>query len=158
MKPTSLAQCQARCTICRKVYKYNLNSKGNLLKHLQNVHKKYLDKHKEDRAKHMSENEVPANQCTLDKEGRVKVTHKPKEPFKNQDQILKSIVKNVSDKGCLPLCIVEQDWFLDFMKLVKSRFQNMSRVSVSSRLEEIYQEERRNILDEISKSVVCKPM
>ena len=25
-KPTSLAQCRATCTICRKVYKYNLNS------------------------------------------------------------------------------------------------------------------------------------
>ena len=106
MKPASLAQCQARCTICRKVYKYNLNSKGSLLKHFQIVHKKYLDIHKEDQAKHMSENEVPTNQCALDKEGRVKVTHKPKEPFKNQHQILNSIVKNVCDKGGLPLCIV----------------------------------------------------
>ena len=67
----------------------------------------------------MSENEVAANQCTLDKEGRVKITHKPKELFKNRDQILNSIVKNFCGKCGLPLCIVEDDWFCDFMKLVE---------------------------------------
>ena len=69
----------------------------------------------------MSENEIPANQCTLDKEGRVKVTHKPKEPFKNEDQILNNIIKNFCGKGGLPLRIVKQDWFRDFMKLVEPR-------------------------------------
>ena len=134
-----------------------MNSKGNLLKHLQNVHMKYLDEHKKERVQHTSENEVPPHQCILDKEGRVKVTHKPKEPFKNQDEIVNSIIKNFCSKDGLPLYTVEQDWFRDFIKLLEPRFQNVSRVSVCSRLEEIYQEERRIILDEISRSVVRKP-
>lgn len=157
VKPTSQSKCLARCRICRKVYKYTLDSKGNLLKHLRNVHPKQLDKHKDEHAKQLSENcdkAVPSGQCTFSKDGRIKVS---REPFKNQDKIVTSIVKNFCGKGGLPLSIVEQDWFRNFMHLVEPKFQNVSRVSVSSRLEEIYKEEKRNMLDEISTSFVHKP-
>ena len=47
-------------------------------------------------------------------------------------------MKNFCGKGGLPLYIVEQDWFQNFMHLVEPKFPNVSQVSVSSRLEEIY--------------------
>ena len=102
VKPTSQSKCLARCRICRKVYKYTLDSKGNLLKHLRNVHPKQLDKHKDECAKQLSENcdkAVPSGQCTFSKDGRIKVS---REPFKNQDKIVTSIVKNFCGIGaCL---------------------------------------------------------
>ena len=77
---------------------------------------------------------------------------RPKEPFQNQDKILTSIVKNICGRGGLPISIVEQDWFRNFMKLVEPKFQNVSRVAVSSRLDELYVEERRKLLAEIGTS------
>ena len=82
-----LNQCLARCRICRKVYKYTLDSKGKLLKHLRNVHPKQLDKHKDERAKQLSENcdkAVPSVQCTFSKDGRIKVSREGRSRIKTK--------------------------------------------------------------------------
>ena len=75
-----------------------------------------------------------------------------KEPFRNQDKIVTSIVKNLCGTGGLPIWTVEQEWFRDFMKLVEPRFESVSRVGVNSKLEEIYARERSKLLAEIKAS------
>ena len=45
-RPQSNSKCRARCKLCRKVYKYNLTTKGNLLKHLQTAHRCYSESEK----------------------------------------------------------------------------------------------------------------
>ena len=77
---------------------------------------------------------LPSDQCMLNKDGTMTATTRtrPKEPFQNQDKILTSIVKNACGRGGLPISIVEQDWFRNFMKLVEPKLQSVSRVAVSS--------------------------
>ena len=45
-RPTTHFKCLARCRLCRKVYKFTLTTKGNLLKHLQTAHTRNLCDHK----------------------------------------------------------------------------------------------------------------
>ena len=65
-----------------------MNSKGNLLKHLQNLHGKLLREHKEERCKNQKKQQTLEKDCTLAKQSN-------KESFKNQDKIVTSIVKNL---------------------------------------------------------------
>ena len=98
---------------------------------------------------------MPSDQHVLNTDGSVKKI--AKEPFRDQDKILTSIVKNLCGKGGLPISLVEQEWFREFMKLVEPRFESVSRVAVSSKLEEIYLREMRKLLAEIKASPVDKP-
>ena len=132
-RPQSKSKCKARCKLCREVYKYNLTTKGNLLK--QN-----LKAHKQKRAEELAKPGLPSNQRVLNKDGSVKKV--VKEPFRNQDKIVTSIVKNLCGKGGLPIWTVEQEWFRE----------SVSRVGVNSKLEEIYARERRKLLAEIKAS------
>ena len=100
---------------------------------------------------------MPPDQCTLDKNGSMVAVVKSKEPFRNQDRILFSIVKNLCGRGGLPICTVVQHWFWDFMGLVKPKFANVSRVAVCSKVDELYKQEKRNLLAEIENSDVDKP-
>ena len=149
-KPTTQAQCLARCKLCRRPYKFTLTTKGNLLKHLQNAHPKHLHDHKEERAKQLCKPKVPKDQCTFNLDGTMTVAIKPKEPFKNQDKVLTSIVKHICGRGGLPISTVEQDWFRSFIKVVEPRFENVSRVAVTSKLDELYEEEKQQLLAQIS--------
>ena len=79
-----------------------------------------------------------------------------KEVFKKQDDIVTSIVKNIRGKGGLLINTVEQDWFREFMRLMEPRFQQVSRVAISARLDILYEEEKRNLLSEIEASSVDK--
>ena len=63
-----------------------MNSKGNLLKHLQDLHGKLLREHKEERCKNQKKQQTLEKDCTLAKQSN-------KESFKNQDKIVTSIVK-----------------------------------------------------------------
>ncbi len=152
------SKCLARCRLCRKVYKFTLKTKGNLLKHLQTTHLKNLDDHRDERAKELT-TKLPLDQCTLSKNGSMRQTAvKPKrEAFRNRDKIISSIVKNLCGRGGMPICTVEQDWFRDFMRIVEPKFENVSRVAVSSRLDEIYEEQKRKLLAEIKHSDIDKP-
>ena len=53
----------AKCKLCHKSYKFTLNSKGNLLKHLQTSHPNNLDDHKNEQSK-----QLPASQQTLNRD------------------------------------------------------------------------------------------
>ena len=127
-----------------------------MLKHLQTAHPRNLRDHKEElRSKQQSK--LPPDQRTLDKNGSMVAVVESKEPFWNQDKILSSIVKNLCGRGGLPVCTVEQHWFRDFMGLVEPKFANVSRVAVCSKVDELYQQEKRNLLAEIETSDVDKP-
>ena len=78
------------------------------------------------------------------------LTKKPKLPFPNQGKIVTSIVKNLCGRGGLPLNIVEQDWFRDFMRDVEPKFERTSRVAVGTKLNFLYEEERRKLLSELA--------
>ena len=60
-RPRSKLKWIARCKLCRKPYKYNLTTKGNLLKHLQAAHKRNLEAHKQKRAKELAKPGVPSD-------------------------------------------------------------------------------------------------
>ena len=62
--PDVPSKCLAKCKLCHNPYKYTLNSKGNLLKHLQISHPKNLHDYKVERSK-----QVPSYQHTLNKDG-----------------------------------------------------------------------------------------
>ena len=94
-------------------------------------------------------------QCTLNSDGSVK--SRPKLPFKNQSKILTSVVKNMCGRGGLPLNVVEQDWFREFMRDVEPKFKHTSRVAVSTRLDALYEEEKRKLLVELDKLANVKP-
>ena len=153
--PQSKSKCIARCKLCHKVYKYNLTTKGNLLKYLKTAHKQNLQAHKRKQAKELGKPGLPSNQHVLNRDGSLEKI--VKEPFRNQDKILTSIVKNLCGKGGLPIATVEQEWFREFMKLVEPRFESVSRVAVNSKLEEIYAREMSKLLADIKASPVYKP-
>ena len=94
-------------------------------------------------------------QCTLNSDGSV--ISRPKLPFKNQRKTLTSIVKNLCGRGGLPLYVVEQDWFRDFMKDIEPKFEHTSRVAVSTRLDALYEQEKRELLVELDKLANVKP-
>lgn len=143
----------ARCKLCHKSYRFTMNSKGNLLKHLQTSHPKNLDDHKNEQSK-----QLPVSQQTLHRDGTlVKATRPKPESFKKQDKILTCIVKNVCGRGGLPISVVEQSWFRTFMEEVEPRFQPVSRRGVSSKLDKLYEEEKRNLMADSATSVVEKP-
>ena len=151
--PRSNEECSAKCRLCppgHKPYKYTLNSKGNLLKHLQTVHLQRLRDHKERRSKEATE--ASSSQRTLEKNGSLS-----RQSFKKQEIIATSIVRNLCGHGGLPLSTVEQQWFRTFMRDVEPRFQPVSRHSVSSKLDSLYEQEKSILLNEISSSVVGKP-
>ena len=54
----------AKCKLCHNPYRFTVNSKGNLLKHLQLKHPKNLDNHKNEQLK-----QLPASQQTLHRDG-----------------------------------------------------------------------------------------
>ena len=82
---------------------------------------------------------------------------RPKESFKNQEKILTSVVKDLRGRGGLPISVVEQEWFRLFMKQVEPRFQAVSRIAVSLKLDTLYEEEKRGLLSDIARSNVGKP-
>ena len=155
-RPIVSSKCLARCKLCQKTYKYTLTSKGNLLKHFETAHPKKLYDHKEEQRKRRTELPfLPGGQCTLNSDGSVK--SRPKLPFKNQSKILTSVVKNLCGRGGLPLNVVEQDWFREFMRDVEPKFDHTSRVAVSTRLDALYEEEKRKLLVELDKLANVKP-
>ena len=91
---------------------------------------------------------LPNGQCTLNNNGTV--MSRPKLPFKNQGKIVTEVVKNLCGRGRLPLNIVEQDWFRDFMKDVEPKFECASRVAVNAKLNALYEEEKRKLLLELA--------
>ena len=154
-RPSASSKCLARCKLCQKQYKYTLTSKGNLLKHLEATHLKQLNNHREQQRKKNLENARSSDdgqQCTLSSTGSV-VT-RPRVPFKNQSKVLTSIVKNLCGRGGLPLNIVEQPWFRNFMKDVEPKFEHTSRMAVSSRLDELYKQEKKRLINELKESGV----
>ena len=124
-----------------------------MLKHLQLSYKRNLDTQKQKQAV-AKPSGMPSNQRMLNRDGSEKIV---KEPFRNQDKVLGSILKNLCGKGGLPLYIVEREWFSEFMKLVEPRFENVSRVAVHSKLKEIYDKEMKDLLGKIKASPVQKP-
>ena len=84
-KPTSNVKCVAKCKICLNSYKYALNSKGNLLKHLQ--------------TQEWLKQSIPSNQYTFKLNKDASFTVKPKAPFKNQDKIMSFIVNDLCGQG-----------------------------------------------------------
>uniref|UniRef100_A0A1X7VFF3 BED-type domain-containing protein n=1 Tax=Amphimedon queenslandica TaxID=400682 RepID=A0A1X7VFF3_AMPQE len=140
----------AKCKLCHHTYKFTLTSKGNLLKHLQTTHPDKLRDHKEEQAKLISVTEQKFN-----KDGTF--IPRTKEPFRNQDKILTSIVRNLCGKGGLAISVVEQSWFCSFMQEVEPKFQPVSRVALNSKLDRIFEEEKKGLLADIAKSVVDKP-
>lgn len=140
----------AKCKLCQKIYKFTKNSKGNLLKHLQTCHPINLRNHKEEQAK-----AILLSQQTFSNNGRF--VARPKEPFKNQDKIVTSIVRNLCGRGGLAISTVEKEWFRTFMNDVEPKFQPISRVAVSSMLDKQYEEEKQILLADIAKSKVDKP-
>ena len=160
LPPKGSKKFLAKCRLCHhgKPYKYTASSKGNLLKHLRGSHSKKLDDHKKELLKQLSD----TNQHTLHKDGtlvRCAATRsKPSEAFKKQDMmILTCIVKNVCGRGGLPISVVEQSWFRAFMEEIEPRFQPVSRISVSTKLTKLYEEEKSRLLADIATSVVKKP-
>jgi hypothetical protein len=75
--------------------------------------------------------------------------------FKNQEIIVTSIVRNLCGAGGLPIGIVERQWFRQFMKDTEPKFHSVSRVTVKRKLNELYQQERSSLLQEVH--VLCKP-
>lgn len=73
------------------------------------------------------------------------LTITPKLPIGNQDKILTSIVKNLCGRGGLPLNVVKQDWFRDFMIDVEPKFQPTSRVAVSTKMDALYEREQKQV-------------
>ena len=129
---------------------YTLTTMGNLLKHLEMAHNKKLLDHREEQRKNKTEllSSLPRGQCTLSNDGLL--TKKPKLPFPHQGKIVTSIVKNLCGRWGLPLNIVEQDWFRDFMRDVEPKFERTSRVAVGTELNFLYKEERRKLLSELA--------
>ena len=140
----------AKCKLCHRTYKFTLTSKGNLLKHLQTTHPNKLREHKEEQAKLTS-----ANQQKFNKDGTF--IPRTKEPFRNQDKILTSIVRNLCGKGGLAISVVEQSWFRTFTQEVEPKFQLVSRVAVNLKLDKLFEEEKKSLLTDIAKSVIDKP-
>ena len=139
----------AKCKLCHHTYKFTLTSKGILLKHLQTTHPNKLRDHKEEQAKLIS-----VTQQKFHKDGTF--IARTKEPFRNQDKIVTSIVRNLCGKGGLAISLVEQSWFRSFMQEVEPKFQPVSRVALNSKLDRIF-EEKKGLLADIAKSVVDKP-
>ena len=139
-KPKSTKDCSAQCKLCGRPYKYTPTSKGNLLKHLQSGHRQELDAHYAEREKLVNaqdENVVSRANFTAT----------------DQDIVLTSIVTNLCGCGGLPIGIVEQTWFRQFMVDVEPRFSHVSRVAVQVKLDGLYQQYRDALLNEIS----CSP-
>ena len=122
------------------------------MKHLQTSHIRSLRLHKELKAKAVEDIEVPFDQSISD-QGTIAVAgmKKTRTHFMKQDEILTCIVKYLCARGGLPLNIVEQAWFRQFMKLVEPRFQPVSRVAVSTKLDSLYDQERKQLMDEITR-------
>ena len=141
----------AKCKFFHKSYKLTL--KGNLLKLLQTSHPKNLDDHKNVHSK-----QLPASQQMLNRDETLAKATRPKpEAFKKQDKILTCVVKNVCGRGGLAISVVEQSWFRDFMEEIEPSFQPMSRRGLSSKLDKLYEEEKRSLMADIATSVVDKP-
>ena len=144
----STKECKAKCKLCLEWTKYSMISKGSLLKHLQSAHARQLDEHK---AKKREEKRKDSKyQSTFDSNGQLlKRKSAPKE-FKNQDLILTSLVRNLVGSGGLSIQVAEQEWFRKFMSDVEPKFQPVSRVAVKKKLDLLYEEEKDQMLMEIT--------
>ena len=105
--------------------------------------------HKEEQARLIS-----VTQQEFNKDGTF--IPRTKEPFRNQDKILTSIVIKLCRKGGLAISVVEQSWFCTFMQEVEPKFQPVSRVAVNSKLDKLFKDEK-SLLANIAKSVIDKP-
>ena len=110
----------AICRICKKSCQYSKNTKGNFLKHYQQLHPKELDLHLK-----QTKNVIGST-----KQGTIKVienaltTDKP--VYSKQSAVEKSIAKDLCAKGALPITIVERKFFRDFLGTIQPLFRNMS--------------------------------
>ena len=102
----SSKDCQAKCKVCSRTYKYTLTTKGNLLKHLQTSHGSLLNEHKE-KKRHSLE----SGQSTLTSDGQCSISRRESKEFKNQDVILTSLVRSLVGAGGLAIQVAEEDWF-----------------------------------------------
>ena len=56
----------------------------------------------------------------------------------------------------MPISVAEQKWFQSFMKQVEPRFQPLSRMAVSLKVDILYEEWKRSLLSDIARSNVDK--
>ena len=146
-KPNTPSKCIGKCKYCLRPYKYKLTSKGNLLKHLQTSHPRELSQYKLDKAKLVS------TQRTFMNDGSLRLARVEQAQFKNQEKISIAIVKHLCGEGGLSISFVEKECFCSFMKVVEPRFQPICRAVVTSSLNSIYEEEKKILLDDITKSI-----
>lgn len=143
LKPTTSKECKAKCKLCNcQEYKYTLTSKGNLLKHLQNMHEA---EHQELSQRKRKEQED--RQTTLTQSSCSITTSRE---FRSQDRILTSLVRNVIGSGGLPIQIAEQVWFRKFLYDIEPRFKPVSRVAIKRKLDCLYDEDRQQLAMEVS--------
>ena len=141
-QPSTNKDCKAKCKICQGYRKYTLNSKGNLLKHLNTMHGQLLEEHRTRRR----QSTTSSVQSRFQEDG----TYQRKQPnFKNQEVILTSTVKNLCGRGGMPVTMVEKPWFRDFMKDVEPRFKNASRRSVDTKISALATQKRSHLLKEL---------
>ena len=109
----------AICRICKKSCQYSKNTKGNLLKHYQQLHPKEPDLHlKQTR-----------NVIGPTKQGTIKVTENSlttdKPVYSKQSAVEKSIAKDLCAKRALPITIVECKFFRAFLGTIQSLFYDL---------------------------------
>ena len=85
--------------------------------------------------------------------GSLRLARVEQAQFKNEEKISIAIVKHLCGEGGLSISFVEKECFCSFMKVVEPRFQPISRAVVTSRLNSIYEEEKKILLDDITKSI-----
>ena len=149
VKPTKSSDCIAKCKLCpsnSQTYKYNITTKGNLLKHLQSSHMQLLKEHKE-REKDLMQRHLDTSQTLLS----LSSAGTGSSHFTKQDLMLTSIVRNVVGAGGMALQVVEQGWFRQFIHDVKPLFKPVSRVAVKRKLSTLYDEDQQQLQRNMSK-------
>ena len=112
-----------------------------------------MDNHKNEESK-----QLRAHRRMLNRNGTLtRATRRKPEAFKKQDKIFTFIVKSVCGHGGLPISVVEQSMFRHFMEEIEPRFQPVSTRGMSSKLDKLYEEEKRGLMADIATSVVDKP-
>lgn len=65
-------------------------------------------------------------------------------PFSRQEQVTTAIVKNLISEGVLPISLVTQPWFREFMKQILPTYQPPSRDTVVSLIESFVEKSKAN--------------
>jgi len=96
-------------------------------RHLKRKHESVFKAYGEQRG-----NATPSGQPTM--EGFMSRSSKYTTNHPEQQRITQLILEKLIVKGCMPLAIVEADWFRDFMAAVQPKYSLPSRTHVTTRL------------------------